>query len=182
MKAGKHAFGPHTAELLVHTRRTGAAAKAGHDLVIEVGSWSGTVEVGAGAGEAAVELSADGGSLHVREGTGGMQALGEDDRANIEQTIDDEVLKRTPIAFRAHKSPVDADRIRVRGDLELAGQTRPVEFELRLADDGHLSGGATVRQSEWGIKPYSALFGTLKVVDEVRVTIEGTPNARRAHD
>ena len=30
-----------------------------------------------------------------------MQALGDDDKANIEQTIDDEVLKRTDIAFRS---------------------------------------------------------------------------------
>jgi hypothetical protein len=40
----------------------------------------------------------------VREGTGGMQALGDDDKANIQQTIDDEVLKRQAIAFRSTRS------------------------------------------------------------------------------
>ena len=30
-----------------------------------------------------------------------MQALGDDDKANIEQTIDDEVLKRQGITFRS---------------------------------------------------------------------------------
>ena len=30
-----------------------------------------------------------------------------------------------------------------------------------------------VKQSEWGMKPYSALFGALKVADEVEVTLEG---------
>ena len=30
-----------------------------------------------------------------------MQALGDDDKANIEQTIDDEVLKRQAITFRS---------------------------------------------------------------------------------
>jgi hypothetical protein len=176
MRPRKYAFGPHNAELLVHTRRTGAAAAAGHDLVIEVGAWSGTVEVGTEPGEVEIELTADGGSLHVREGKGGMQALGDDDKANIEQTIDEEVLKRTPIAYRSDESRVDGDRIRVRGPLELAGRTRAIEFELRLTDDGHVSGDAIVSQSEWGIKPYSALFGTLKVPDEVRVTIDGTSN------
>ena len=46
-------------------------------------------------------LDADAASLRVREGTGGMQALGDDDKANIQQTIDDEVLKRQGIAFRS---------------------------------------------------------------------------------
>jgi hypothetical protein len=29
-----------------------------------------------------------------------------------------------------------------------------------------------VTQSEWGMKPYSALFGTLKVADDVEVAVE----------
>ena len=37
----------------------------------------------------------------MHEGTGGMQALGDDDKANIHQTIDDEVLKRRDIMFRS---------------------------------------------------------------------------------
>jgi polyisoprenoid-binding protein YceI len=60
----------------------------------------------------------------------------------------------------------------VRGELELAGATEPVEFALMLGDDGHLTGEATINQSEWGIKPYSTLFGALKVADEVKVTVE----------
>ena len=33
-------------------------------------------------------------------------------------------------------------------------------------------GTAVVTQTAWGIAPYSALFGTLKVTDEVEVAIE----------
>ena len=36
-----------------------------------------------------------------------------------------------------------------------------------------LTGTATLKQTDWGCKPYSALFGTLKVADEVRVEIDG---------
>ena len=46
-------------------------------------------------------LDADATSLHVIEGTGGMKSLDEDDRANIRQTIDDEILKRVDIRFRS---------------------------------------------------------------------------------
>jgi polyisoprenoid-binding protein YceI len=59
----------------------------------------------------------------------------------------------------------------VSGELELAGARRPIAFELTADGDGRLAGAATVKQSAWGIKPYSALFGTLKVVDEVIVEL-----------
>ena len=92
------AFGPENARLTVRTGRSGAAAKAGHDLLIEVTAWSGTLDPD---GDPAVTLSADPRSLRVLEGTGGMQALDDDDRAGIEQTIDDEVLKGAAIEFRS---------------------------------------------------------------------------------
>ena len=43
-----------------------------------------------------------------------MQALGEDDKANIHQTIDDEVLKRQDIVFRstAVETTAPAERAR----------------------------------------------------------------------
>jgi polyisoprenoid-binding protein YceI len=170
---GVHQLGPHNAELLVHTRRSGAAAKAGHDLVIEVGSWSGTLKVAEDLTGSSAELDADAGSLRVREGKGGIQPLGEDDKAGIKQTIDDEVLKRSELQFRSTGVESDGDRMQVRGELKLLNKTRPVEFDLNLAPHGKLTGRATIKQTDWGIKPYSALFGTLKVADEVVVTIEG---------
>ena len=45
--------------------------------------------------------TADPGSLQVIEGTGGVQALGEDDKVEIKQTIEDEVLGTQPIEFRS---------------------------------------------------------------------------------
>jgi polyisoprenoid-binding protein YceI len=171
LKPGKHLFGPDNAELLVHTQRTGAAAKAGHDLTISVTSWSATVDVGENPEQTTVALSADGGSLRVREGRGGIQSLGDDDMASIRQSIDEEVLKRTPIEFRSTAVQTDGDRLQVRGELEMLGKTVPTEFDLTVGDDGELAGEATVKQTDVGLKPYSILFGTLKVADEVRVTI-----------
>jgi polyisoprenoid-binding protein YceI len=60
----------------------------------------------------------------------------------------------------------------VEGELTLAGSTGPLAFDLAVSDDGRLTGAAVVRQSEWGMKPYSALFGALKVADDVRVEID----------
>ena len=85
----------------MRTARKGAAAKAGHDLVIEVTSWSATLRLGNDPAQSALELDADPASLKVREGTGGVMELGDDDRREIEQNIDDEVLGRQPIEFRS---------------------------------------------------------------------------------
>ena len=166
------AFGPENARLTVRTGRSGAAAKAGHDLLIEVTAWSGTLDPD---GDPAVTLSADPRSLRVLEGTGGMQALDDEDRAGIEQTIDDEVLKGAAIEFRS--TSFDGLPGRVEGELELAGARRPIGFDLAPGENGGLTGRAVVRQSDWGLKPYSALFGTLKVADEVEVQVEPRANA-----
>ncbi|MGZ4320260.1 MAG: YceI family protein [Gaiellaceae bacterium] len=160
-------LGPENGSLTVKTGRTGAAAKAGHNLLIEVTAWEATLE------EASLVLTVDSASLRVLEGTGGMQALGDDDKASIEQTIDEEVLKRQAIEFRSTAVQTEDGRLRVRGDLTLGGTTGPIELEL-TTDGGKLGGSAVVRQSEWGITPYSTLFGTLKVVDEVEVAIDAT--------
>ena len=169
---GTHTFGPENATLTVRTKKGGAAAKAGHDLVIEVTSWRCTLEL---APEAHMSLTADPRSLRVREGTGGMMPLGDDDRAGIEQTIDEEVLKGSAIAFESSdvQAGPDDKTLDVSGELQLAGVARPISFELTV-DDGRLTGSATVKQTDGGMKPYSALFGTLKVLDEVQVAIEAT--------
>jgi polyisoprenoid-binding protein YceI len=146
-------------------------AKAGHDLLLHVTKWRGTLAVG---DEPSVSVDADATSMKVREGTGGMMALDDGDMANIEQTIDDEVLKGGAIAFRSRRVEPSADgaALHVEGDLDLLGTTRPVAFDLAAGDDGRLTGHAPLRQTDFGLKPYSALFGTLKVADEVEVAVD----------
>jgi hypothetical protein len=147
---------------------------AGHDLAIEVTSWRATVEVGEDGVPTGIELEADPGSLRVREGSGGAQKLGEEDMSGIDETIAKEVLPVDPIEFRstAIEAAGEGGPLSVRGDLALAGNSNPVEFELDVGAGGQITGSASIKQSDWGIKPYSALFGTLKVLDEVEVEVE----------
>jgi polyisoprenoid-binding protein YceI len=162
-------FGPDNARLTIRTARTGAASRAGHDLLIEVGSWQATLDP---EGQPALSLTADARSLRVLEGTGGVKSLAEDDTANIAKTIDDEVLKGCSIQFRSSQVEQRPDgTLAVTGELELGGRRGPVEFDLSNRD-GRLNGEAVVKQTAFGIKPYSALFGTLKVADEVRIEID----------
>jgi hypothetical protein len=55
----------------------------------------------------------------------------------------------------------------------MGGETKPLDFAITAAD-GALAGEAAIKQSDWGIEPYSALFGSLKVKDEVHIEFEGT--------
>jgi polyisoprenoid-binding protein YceI len=162
-------LGPDDGTLSVRTGRTGAAAMAGHNLLMHVTSWHATIELG---GQMSVELDVDGSSLRVQEGTGGMQALQEEDKENIRQTIDAEVLHGQAIEFRSTEVKPAGAGLHVVGDLTLNGQTRPLSFDLTLTADGRIEGTAVVKQSDWGMKPYSGLFGALKVVDDVEVAIE----------
>ena len=172
MQPGTHTLGPDNAKLLVRTGRTGGAAKAGHDLLLEVASWSATVDAGAEPSDTKLSLTADASSLQVIEGTGGIKPLGAKDKDSIRKTIDDDVLKRTPIEFHSTSvSPGANGDLQVNGELELLGRKVPVSFAL-ANDGGRLTGTATINQTAWGIKPYTALFGALKVADEVTVEID----------
>lgn len=168
---GTHRLGPDNATLSVHTQRTGAAAKAGHNLEIVVTAWEGTIDVG---DETTLALTADGSSLRVVAGHGGVQKLGDDDKENIAKTIDDEILERNQITFRSRSVEVGGDgSIAVEGDLSLGDTSQQVKFDLVSDSHGAVQATAVVTQSGWGMKPYSILFGSLKVVDEVEVRLDG---------
>jgi hypothetical protein len=168
LEPGTHFLGPDYGTLTVLTGRGGAAAKAGHDLVIEVTRWDATIRAGE---KISIELTADARSLRVVEGTGGISPLGDEEKAGIARTIDEQVLMGTPIRFVSDQVDEGDGSLAVHGELELAGARHPMDFDLRV-DDGRITGSAKVKQTNWRMKPFSALFGTLKVADVVEVAID----------
>ncbi len=175
LATGTYTFGPDSAALEVRTYREGMAAKAGHDLVIEVTRWEATVEIAADPASSTIQLSADPRSLHVREGLRGLKPLTNKDRSEIAKNIDDKVLHGQPISFRSSAVRLaDGDgRLVVEGELTMAGSTRPVAAQLDVGADGRVSGTIPLTQSAWGIKPYRGLMGALKVRDELEIAIDG---------
>lgn len=170
IQAGTYKLGPDNADLRVKTGRGGAAAKAGHDLTLGVTSWEATLTVG---DDSSLELNADASSLEVLKGEGGAKALDDDDKADIKKSIDKDVLEQQPIEFRSSDVATTDSGLKVQGDLTIVGKTQPVSFDVDAADDGAIHASTTITQSDWGIKPYSALFGSLKVTDDVEVVVEG---------
>ena len=86
----------------------------------------------------AIEVTADGGSLEVIEGTGGVHSLDDDNKADIQQTLDDEILRKQPVTFRSSKVTPAGGGWRAEGELTLLGATRPFAFDVRLGDDGSI--------------------------------------------
>ena len=157
-------FGPGDGTLTVRTGKGGAAAKAGHNLVIEVQRWQGSLT------QDAVTLDADARSFRVVSGSGGISPLGDEEKAGISQTIDEEVLKGGNISYRSSAVTARYGGYDVEGELDLLGVRAPLSFSLSV-DGNRLTGSAEVKQTDWRIKPYSALFGTLKVADVVEVKV-----------
>ena len=167
-------IGPENARLLIRTHRQGLGARAGHDLVIEATRWA--VQVRLDPGELPlghVEVRVDTHGLEVREGYGGAKSLTDKDRLEIKSNIEEKVLhaNRYPeLRFTAEKVVVEEHDAHLTGNLTIGGQTRPagVDVHLEPAADGlHGRGAVQVRQTDFGIKPYSALMGMLKVADQV---------------
>ena len=156
--AGTYRFGPEAGRLLVKTTRTGLGAKAGHDLTIVVTRWRGRATVDTSdpaSSSVVVEVEVD--SLEVREGTGGVKPLTDADRAEIKRTLAKilHTAQHPTITFRSRQVEGSVGSFTVDGELTVMGVTRPVMVQGRMTD-GRVVGGATVVQSQWGIRPYSA--------------------------
>jgi polyisoprenoid-binding protein YceI len=172
-------IGPDNARLLIRTHREGLGARAGHDLVIEATRWTGQVRIDAGEPPRGhVEVRVDARGLEVREGHGGARPLTDKDRLEIKTNIEEKVLHadRDPeLRFAAEQVVVEDHHAHLTGDLTIGGETRPagVDVDLEPAADGlHARGAIPIRQTDYGIKPYSALMGMLKVADQVEVDFD----------
>jgi polyisoprenoid-binding protein YceI len=172
LRPGNHRLGPEQGRIEVRTYREGVAQMAGHDLIIDVGEWRGSVQVSEGGELSSLELQADPRSLQVREGLRGVKPLTDKDRAKIREEIGAKVLGSQQIAFRSTEIEGSDGGLRVRGDLVVAGATRPVGYELEVSSEGRLLGTLPLTQTEFGIKPYRGFMGALKVRDDVEVVVD----------
>jgi len=159
------------AEARVFTYKEGLLSTVAHDLELAVGrldiDWS----------EQRVTATFDLSSLRVLHAVVGGQpspsSLSAHDREKIEHTIGTDVLhpRRQPEArFESSSVTASGDGFSVRGTLTLAGRTDEVSAVVRRAG-GRYTTEVVLDQRRFGITPYSALLGTLKLKPEVRVRV-----------
>lgn len=161
-------------ELLIRTGVSGRAARMGHRLTIAMTSWEATV-AWAGARPLNAELTVEVDSFEVLQGEGGVKGLSGPEKAlvksNALKSLD---AKRYPkIRFVAETIDETDGGYRLTGRLDIRGKSREHVIDLRTTDLGgqwRMSVESTVRQTDYGIKPYSLLMGSVQVADEVSVS------------
>ena len=161
-------------DLHLWTSREGALAAVGHDLVLGVGQW---------------QISRHGDQVEARVDSTTVRPLGariagevsparlsRRDLASIQESLHRAVLctQTHPEAWWRGTATPTREGVRLDGVLHLCGQAHslvltgvPAGTRLRVT--------GTVVPSRWGIRPFRALLGTLRVADRVGVqaTVEG---------
>jgi polyisoprenoid-binding protein YceI len=171
---GRYRLGTKSGRIVLRTYRDGLAATAGHDLVIDLPSWSGELTVDDDKAPEALEVHVDIGALKVRDGTGGLKPLTDRDRNEIATTARRLLAteQHPEAVFTATRFEFSGESGVIEGNLSLKGVSRPFRLQVTQSDLGTYRGTGTVVQSAYGIKPYTAFFGALKVRDTVDVEVE----------
>ncbi len=152
--------------LTIHVGKTGFLSGLGHEHVVSAPIQSGTADTGSNP---SVEVHVDAGALRV---------IGKDDsdndRAEVQKTmLGPEVLdsaRYQEIVFKSSGAePAGQGQWTLRGNLTLRGQTRPVTVQVILKD-GHYTGEATVKQTDFGIKPPGR--AGIRAKDELRIEFD----------
>lgn len=166
-----HRFDPPDVTCLIFTRKEGLLSRVAHDLCLQARRV--TLDLDART----VIVQADSiGVLHAMQGDQpAPDRLSAKDKREIERNIGRDVLdsaRFSQITFRWPAGAVPAAEgsvpQRVQGELTLHGRSRPVTLVVIGNKEGARA-TCDLHQPDFGIKPYSAAFGTLKVKPTVTV-------------
>ena len=145
-------------------------AKLAHDLVLTATQWQGTLNVDSdNPGASSATLSIDARSIEIVEASGGVKSLSDKDRRDIGKNIDDKVLqtgKYPQLTFESTSVSGAAPNFTVAGNMTIAGATRPVDVALDV-NGSDVTATTSISQKDFGIKPFSAMLGAIKLRDDV---------------
>jgi polyisoprenoid-binding protein YceI len=165
--------------------RAGVFAFAGHDHEVVVPAMKGQITLDRpNVSRSTVSVTFDATALKVTGKGEPPEDVPEVQRVMLSDQVLD-VQRHPTIAFQSRqvsvvKQSANQMTLRLTGDLTLHGVTRPLDVPVtvQLAADGlRANGRATVRQSQFGIRPVTAGAGTVRVKDDVEVVLSVT--ARR---
>jgi polyisoprenoid-binding protein YceI len=148
-RAQQHAIDTQGSTLTIRVGKTGVFSALGHEHEVRAPIHDGAADTGP---HPAVEIHVDARTLRVID-----KNESENDRAEVQRTmLGPEVLdseRYQEIVFKSTSTePTGQGQWTLRGNLTMRGQTRPVTVQVTL-QAGHYTGEATVKQSDFGIKP-----------------------------
>ncbi len=173
-----YAINTDESEVMIYAYRGGTFAKMGHDHVVTSRDVHGYVSLAEDAYEAKADLYVPLKTLTVDEPAKRSQAgfessLSENDIAGTRRNMLKKVLEAESYPYVFIHVEVDGGIYRqqiVKVGMTLHGVTRtitvPVEIE-QTRDRLGIRGKMVLRQSDFGIEPYSVFAGALRVKDEI---------------
>lgn len=106
--------------------------------------------------------------VHGRPSPGTLSAR---DLSKIESNIASDVLRRGgEIRFESSSVVPEGEGFALRGALTLNGRTNEIGASVRK-EGGRYVAEVVLDQPRWGITPFSAMMGTLKIKPEIRVRV-----------
>lgn len=164
-------YGAENAECLIFTYKEGLLSKVAHDLKLRVTQF----EVMWNTGDVVAEF--DPRSIEVvnamKNGKENPSALSSSDKAKVLENMHRDVLKTKKfpkIRFTAGSLSSSDSRVEVDGYLELTGKKRPVRA-VAVNHGQHWEIQVPLHQPDYGIKPFKALMGAIKIKPEVMIRI-----------
>lgn len=175
LKAGSYCLDTNSGYLYVYTFKEGLLSKLAHDLLINVTDFKVNLNVPeAGFATGSLELEIQSNSLKVicalKDGER-TDALKEKDIADIEKDMAAKVLhpdKFPAVTFRSKSIQERNGGYIINGDLSLHGVTKSINFDIETNGE-NLKGMITLLQKDYGIKPFKAMMGTLKIKNEIKI-------------
>jgi polyisoprenoid-binding protein YceI len=164
---------PGLSRFTVRAFATGLLSALGHSPTVAIRDFEGEVRLPADSLErASLHLKIEAASLAVQD------QISDKDRREMERQMKEEVLEtaRFPhIIYECSQVSRSQTAVALNGQLTLHGVTRNQPVEARVDIMGNMlraSGEFTVRQSDYEIRPVSAVGGTLKLKDELKVAFD----------
>ena len=114
-------------------------------------------------------LSVDPRSIEIVEAVGGVKGLSDKDRRDIAKNIDEKVLqtsKYPELKFQSTSVSGSEPNFKVAGEMTITGTTRPVNVDLTV-NGTQVTARTKISQKDFGIKPFSAMMGAIKLRDDV---------------
>lgn len=160
-------------ELLVFSFKEGLLSKVAHDLMIRAQRLQ--LEI---TDDLQVSLTVQVKGLRVLDAMQGSRRAPNELSAKDKMKIEDTLYSKDVLHANAHPTITFAsssvtetsDGYDVQGDLTIRGRTARIAADVARVDD-RLEAEVRLQQPDFGIAPYSALLGALKVKPEVRVRI-----------
>lgn len=156
----------------VYTYKEGLLSKLAHDLRFTLSRFN----ISARGSEIIARFEV--GSLRVdgviRDGKLERNELSPTDREKILATLKDVLSAREygEVKLSARLLTKEPPFV-MDGQLTLRAETKPIMLRLERQED-RLVGDFTIVPSQWGVRPYRALGGALKVQDRVRISVDAS--------